>query len=535
LVVVIPPSPPDLRLGDGWANDVRETHISWVFLTDARAYKVKKPVVLPFLDYGSAERRRDMCRAEVALNRRLAPDVYIGVRSLVPAAGGGLRLGEEDDPGAVDFAVEMRRYSEADTLAARLAAGTAGPPELAAVGERLAAFHAAADPDLRPDGAEAVKRALDDNFASLRTLTADGGERGAVARAERSAAAFLTAAWDELDERSRSGRVRECHGDLRLEHVLLGREVEVVDCIEFNPELRTIDVAADLAFLVMELREARRDDLAGVLMSSYRAAGGDVGSDALIAFFAAYRAEVRAKVALMRAGQLSRGDRFSRERAHESELLALATRLRWASRAPLVVVLAGLSASGKTTVATALAAASGFGHVNSDVVRKRMAGVAPTERATEREYTDSMSRATYAELGRLAAAGAAEGVIVDATFRRRADRDAFRAALGGGVNVLFGECRAPDAVLEARAIARDGDPGRVSDAGPDIVRRQRLDAEPLDEIEARDHVLLRSDRPVAEILAELADALDRRAAGSVVRHAKIRDIPAVAGAPDGPS
>jgi len=532
---VLPPSPPDLRFGDGSAEDVRETHISWVFLSGARAYKVKKPVVLPFLDYGTAERRRRMCRAEVALNRRLAPDVYLGVRSLVPAPGGGLRLGEGDDPEAVDFAVEMRRYPEADTLAARLAAGTAGPAELAAVGERLAAFHGAAEPHLRPDGAEAVKRALDDNFATLRTLTADAEERAAVAHAERAAGAFLTAAWHELDERSRSGRLRECHGDLRLEHVLLGPEVEVVDCVEFNEGLRRIDVAADLAFLVMELREAGRGDLANVLVRSYRAAGGDAGSDGLIAFFAAYRAEVRAKVALMRADQLSGGDRFSRERAHETALLALATQLRWTARAPLVLALAGLSASGKTTVATALAAASGFTHLNSDVVRKRTAGLDPTDRAPESLYTGPVSRTTYTELGRLAAARAAGGVIVDATFRRRADRDAFRTALGDGANVLFAECRAPASVLEARASARTGEAGRVSDAGPAVVRRQRLDAEPLDEIAPRDHVLLRSDRPVAGILADLADALDRRAAESVVLRRRIRDLPAVALVPNGRS
>jgi hypothetical protein len=527
---------PDLRFGDGFADDVRETHISWVFLKGARAYKVKKPVVLPFLDYGTVERRREMCRAEVTLNRRLAPDVYLGVRSLVPDPGGTLRLGAEDDRGAVEFAVEMRRYAEADTLAARLAAGTAGEAELAAVGERLAAFHRDADPDVRTDGAEAVKRDLDDDFATLRTLTAGTDAGAVVASCERAAAAFLTSHWEELDDRSRSGRVREGHGDLRLEHVLIGREVEVVDCVEFDPGLRRIDVAADLAFLVMELHEAGRGDLADVLVRSYRDAGGDAGSDALIAFFAAYRAEVRAKVALMRAGQLpGGGERSARERAHESSLLALAARLRWAARAPLVVALAGLSASGKTTVAEALAAASGFGHLNSDVVRKRMAGLAPEERAPERVYAGAISRATYAELGRLAAARAAEGAIVDATFRRRADRDAFRAAIGDRATVLFAECRAPAAVLEARAAARERAGGGVSDAGVEILRRQQRDAEPLDEIDPRDHVLLRSDRPIAAILAELADALDRRAVESVVLRREIRDLPPVAGARKGRS
>jgi uncharacterized protein len=526
----VPPttSPPDLRFGDGRAEEVRETHISWVFLSGERAFKVKKPIVLPFLDYGTASQRRAMCRAEMALNRRLAPDVYLGVRALVMAGDGRLRLGAEDDPGAVAYAVEMRRYAESDTLRSRLAAGTAGPAELAAVGERLAAFHAAAEPEVRPDGAEAVKRALDDNFATLRTLAAAREQRTLVARGERSAGALLTAAWDELNDRAAAGRVRDGHGDLRLEHVLLGADVEVVDCVEFDPGLRRIDVAADLAFLVMELHGAGRADLARVLVGSYRAAGGDAGSDALIEFFAAYRAEVRAKVALTRAGQLTVGDAAADERSHEVMLLGLATRLRWAARTPLVVVVAGLSASGKSTVAAALASASGFSHINSDVVRKRMAGLAPTERAPESLYADSVSRATYAELGRDAAARAASGVIVDATFRRRADRDAFRAELGEGANVLFAECRVPSVLLLTRARERAREAGGVSDAGPDVVRLQLLDAEPLDEVDAREHVLLRSDRPVAAILAELTDALDRRAVESVVLQARIRNNPAVA-------
>ena len=297
--------------------------------------------------------------------------------------------------------------------------------------------------------------------------------------------------------------------------MLLGEQVEVVDCVQFDPGLSRIDVAADLAFLVMELHAVARTDLAEVLVRSYRAAGGDPGSDALLAFFAAYRAEVRAKVALMRAGQLSTGAREEHERAHA--LLVLARRLRWAARTPLVVVLAGVSASGKSTVATALAAASGFSYVNSDVVRKRRAGLSPTDRAPQRVYDDAISRATYTELGHFAAAHAAEGVIVDATFRRRVDRDAFCEAVGAGVELLFVECRAPAAVLEARAKTRAEATRRVSDAGVEIVRRQLACAEPFDEIAAGEHVIVRSDQPVAAIVAAIADAVDASAPRALSR------------------
>lgn len=502
---------PDLRLGPDAVEDVLETHISWVFLTRDRAYKVKKPVVLPYLDYRTPARRRAMCRAEVALNRRLAPDVYLGVRSLTPARDGSLKLGAEDDPDAVDFAVEMRRYPERATLAARVAAGTAGAAELTAIGARLARFHAEAPPYLRPDGAEAVKRSLDDNFATLRSLVREPAERRAIAHSERFATAFLAHAWDELGRRATVGKVRDGHGDLRLEHVLLEREVEVVDCVEFDAGLRRIDVATDLAFLVMELHEARRPELAAALAGGYRAAGGDPGGDALLAFLAAYRAQVRAKVALTRAHQLAAGTAAAdRETRHATALLHLAERLQWAARAPLVVVIAGLSASGKTTLARALAAASGFALLNSDVLRKRAAGLAPTDRAPEALYRAEANRATYAELGRLAAKAAPAGVIVDATFRSRADRRAFREHAGAGAPLLVVECVAPVDVLEARARARAALPDAVSDAGLDVVRRQLRTREPLEEIDPRDHVPLRSDRPTDELVAAVADALDRR-------------------------
>jgi aminoglycoside phosphotransferase family enzyme/predicted kinase len=502
--------------------ELRETHISWVFVTAERAYKVKKPVVLPFLDYGTPARRRAMCEAEVDLNRRLAPDLYLGVRALVPAAG-GVRLADPGDPAAVEYAVEMDRYEEADTLAARLEAGTVGGAEIAAIGGCLAAFHATGD--VCAGGAEAFKRAVDDNFATLHGVAPD---RAAVARAERSAGAQLAARWDELEARAAAGLVRDGHGDLRLEHILLGDRVRIVDCVEFDPALRQIDVGCDLAFLAMELHEAGRGDLADVLVTSYREAGGDPGDDALLAGFAAYRAEVRAKVALARAAQLGGGAGLAK-RTRASRLLALGTRLRWAAAAPLVVVLAGLSASGKTTVAEALADATGFPHINSDVVRKRRAGLAPTRRAPAHLYADDVSRDTYDQLGRYAAGHAARGVIVDATFRRRADRDAFRAALGEAAPVLFVECRAPARVLLARAAAR---PSGVSDAGVEIVRKQLAEAEPFDEVDPGAHVVIRSDRTVGQIVGAIADAVDARAA-TVIHRERTRSSRGVEGCPAG--
>ena len=503
---------PDLRLESPDDVDVRETHISWVFLAGDRAFKVKKPLLLPYLDYRTPAQRLAMCRDEVRLNRRLAPDVYVGVRSLVPRAGGGLTLSDADDPAAVDHAVEMRRFDDADTLAARLSRGAAGTEDIARVGRRLAHFHADAQVQRRANGAELVKRALDDTFASLRSQVA-AARRPWMAAHERMAAAVLTSLWEPLDARGGAGCIRDGHGDLRLEHVVLeDGGLAIVDCVEFSRELRCIDVAADLAFLVMELHRTGHRELAAVLVAAYRDAGGHPGSDRLLSLLAAYRAHVRAKVAFTRAGQ-GDGDAHGDARA----LLGLAARLLWRALTPSVIVVAGVSASGKSTVAERLAAESGFSLLATDALRKSRAGLATTARAPESLYADEVSQATYHALGREARAAARDGVIVDGTFRRRTDRAAFLAALGDVVTPLVVECRAPASVLLARAEARERDPRRVSDAGRRIVASQIGTFEPLDEIAARDHVVLRSDRAPGALVSEIGEAVARRAIASPAR------------------
>ena len=493
---------------DVGAADRRETHGSWVLLTPSRAYKIKKPVTMAFLDYGSLARRREMCREEVAVNRRAAPGVYVGVRAVV-LRGDRVELGPRDAPDAIEYAVEMRRFEEGETLAAALDAQEATPELLAGVGRRIAAFHAAAPAAVSSAGAEAVKRSIDDDFASLSTLLSHDPDltRDLVA-AERFAAAFLGGRWAELDARAQDGRVRDGHGDLRAEHVLLGAEPALVDAIEFDPGLRRIDVGLDLAFLVMELYAADRPDLADALVAAYRDAGGDPGDDRLVAFFAAYRARVRAKVALIRASQLPAQSRAADDCADRAQrLLGLGTRLLWAARDPAVIVLAGVTGSGKSTIAHALAARSRLPHLNSDVIRKRLAGVEPTARAPASAYGPAMSEFTYRELGRLA--GASTGaVIVDATFHRRKLRDAFRDQLGEAAErAVFVECRAPVAELERRVSARARRSDRTSDATPDVLRDQLAALEPFDEVPPRRHVILRSDLPVERLIASIEDAI----------------------------
>ncbi|MGO9754870.1 MAG: AAA family ATPase [Solirubrobacteraceae bacterium] len=510
--------------------EMRETHISWVFLAGDRAYKLKKPLLLAFLDYGTPQRRREMCHEEVRLNRRLAADVYLGVRA-VAATGDGLELAAEDDPRAVDYLVEMRRYDERCTLAAKLERGELKRGEIVGLARVLAQFHARA-PQCAPVGlpALAVERRMEENFHELLAIAEQRAEVGRVLVLERFAHAFVVAHAQMLDTRVRRGAVREVHGDLRAEHVLLDGAVRVVDCIEFDRGLRELDVTDDLAFLAMDLTARGGERFARTLVRAYRDAGGDAGQDWLIAFYATYRALVRAKVALMRAVAFpASSSEHGRESAAARDLLGLAERFAWRARLPLVIVICGVPAAGKSHLAGALAKVSGLPQLSSDVIRKRLAGIRPHQRAPDAVYSTDFNRMTYAELGRRAATETAMcgGALVDATFRHRADRDAFADAFAGAAPVLFVECRAPVNVLAERAAQRDRQRARVSDASLSIVMRERSAWEALDELAPEAHVALRSDRPVEAQLADLVALLDQRIAGV----AQLRRPPPVLGRP----
>jgi aminoglycoside phosphotransferase family enzyme/predicted kinase len=494
--------------------ELRETHISWVFLAGDRAYKVKKPVVFPFLDYGTLERRHFMCREELRLNRRLAPRIYLDVVG-VRRRGDRYTLTREDDPEAIEFAVEMRRVDERRSLASLAAADRLQPSQLVAVGARLARFHAEA-PEAPVERREIriLAETLDENLSTLHAAGAGilGPER--LDAADTFTRCFLAARRSELEARARAGLVRDCHGDLRAEHVIVPTRgnLYVYDCVEFNPALRQIDVAADIAFLVMDLARLGAESSARKLVEEYRRAGGDPGDDSLVAFFAAYRAWVRAKVACLRARELADRDPERAERETEArELHALGHRFAWGARRPLLLVISGVAGSGKTALARRLAELGGWPHLSSDVTRKRLGGLRPTERGGERLYSPELTAQTYAELGRLAAGELArEGAaIVDATFHRRAERAAFRDGLDDRTaRILSVECTAPRDVLLARAGERERQPDRVSDAGVAVVRRQLAELEPPGESCRATRIELSTDAAPERLAARVEAFID---------------------------
>jgi aminoglycoside phosphotransferase family enzyme/predicted kinase len=492
--------------------EVVETHASLVFLAGARAYKVKKPVVLSFLDHGTLARRRTLCREEVRLNRRLAPRVYLRTVVLVQRDAGFALV--PDDPeaagDAIEVAVEMRRFAEDDTLAARVRAGTATGRDAERIGHLLAGFHQIARRSRDHHGAtQALRAAMQATLDDLAVAPAELVDLARVAALRRFLMAFMRAREPQLAQRGSRGLVCDDHGDPRAKHIVLGDTPQIVDCVEFDPALRVADVAVDLSFLVMDLEALEAPWLARRIVEGYRRSDGDPGDDRLLAGLACFRALVRAKVAAVRAGQGDGGG----ARADVRRLVDLAERLAWRARGPMVLVCCGPAASGKSTLAAALSRRASVPHLASDPVRKSLVGLAPTARAPLAAYEPDVTAATYVALAeRTGSAVAAHGgAIVDATFHTAASREAFLGGLGGcGVPVLFIECRAPATVLERRAVDRARDPERVSDATVAVVRRQVAAWEPFGGVPVRQHLVVRADQPVAAIADEVLAWLDRR-------------------------
>jgi hypothetical protein len=480
-----------------------------VFVAADRAFKLKKPVVLDFLDYGTPARRRAMCHEELRLNARLAPDLYVGVRSVVDR-GDRLEIAEDGDPAAIDSVVEMRRYDERATLAALADAGRIAFGQMAAVGERLAAFHAGCPPQRGVLGSLAVRHELHENLSELADACADRAMTARTAALGRFLDAWVTAHERLLDARADRGLTREVHGDLRAEHVIVAPALSIVDCVEFDRGLRTLDVADDLAFLVMDLCGRGAAGAARELVSAYRQAGGDCGPDELVWLFAVHRALIRAKVALVRARQSS-GDRDELDR-----LVAVAERCAWRARGPMGLVVCGVPASGKSHLAHALGVMTGCPVIGSDVVRKELAGLAAHDPGPEALYTPEAGRRTYRELGRRAGAAVADGhgVLIDGTFRHRTDREAFAEGWADAGTRIFVQCVAPADVLRRRAAARDADPSEISDATLEIVERERERFDPLSEVAASRHLVLRTDREPEAVIADLLALLDLRLEGA---------------------
>jgi aminoglycoside phosphotransferase family enzyme/predicted kinase len=453
--------------------EVIETHISWVFLAGERVYKVKKPVDLGFLNFTTLERRRYFCGEEVRLNRRLTEGVYLGVVEVR-----GTERPRVEGPGPVcEVAVAMRRLPHERMLDRLVREGGAQPELLEEVGGLVAGFHAEAPTGGEIDAAGSlatIRENWDENFAQTATLPAHVLPDGWRRPLQDWVSAFLQREAGRLAERVTGGRIRDCHGDLQAQHVCCADRVQIFDCIEFNARFRHGDVAAEIAFLAMDLDRLGRGDLALRFVNAWLEASGDYEAVPLLDFYRAYRAFVRGKVlGFMLATHPEAG-------AKARDRFALAHRYTQGRRAPRLFITTGVVGTGKSTVGRAVAAATGAIVVRTDVIRKRLAGLEPTTRRAagfgEGLYAPEMGARTYAECLRLAETLLAAGwsVLIDGAFAeaaRRAEVRALAARLQTPFRALW--CEAPDAVLTERLRLRASDPREVSDAGPALLGRHR--------------------------------------------------------------
>jgi aminoglycoside phosphotransferase family enzyme/predicted kinase len=466
-----------------------ETHVSWVFLTGRYAYKVKKPVRLPFLDYSTVERREWLCREELRLNRRHAPELYvdtvsIGGRPEAPRVGSG--------GGAFEHALRMQQFERDSELSQLLRQDAVTSTEVAELAQDLARMHAQANQANggaafgTPDAVHRITRANLVELGEWLPTTIRRPDLDAVHAALEQTFARVS---QVIEARCRDGRVREGHGDLHCGNVVRWRgRLVAFDGLEFDPALRFIDVANDLAFLSMDLAAHGRADLRRALLDRWTEASGDYAAVELLPYYEPARALVRAKIAALQSRQASSAGR-------EASARVASDYLGWArehmNRAPpTLVAMVGLSGSGKTWLARRISGAIGALHLRSDVERKRLAGLTPLGSSRSAPdagiYTLAFNERTYGRLLDCARAclGGGENVVVDAANLRRREREAFvQTAAQAGARVRLVHCDAPIDVRRARVAERGAAGTDASEATLDVLERQPSYWEPLTEAE----------------------------------------------------
>ncbi|WP_328793988.1 bifunctional aminoglycoside phosphotransferase/ATP-binding protein [Hydrogenophaga sp. BPS33] len=462
----------------GQPVELIETHISWVLLTPIYAYKLKKPVRFPFVDFSSVDARKHFCEEELRLNQRFAPPLYIDV---LPVYGSpeSPRMGGIKDGMPIDHVIRMRRFPQSSLLRNLLESGRIEPAWLDGLASRMAEFHASA-PAVSPaspiGGPDMIVRKVTDVLTSLQERCEDSRHVRLHGWMNEQARA-LRPAWTA---RQRGGWIRECHGDLHTGNVvLIEGELVPFDCIEFDPGLRWIDVMSDIAFLTMDLKAHGRRDLAFRFLDEWLQRSGDHAGLQVLHFYEVYRALVRA----MTSGL----GKQSSNAASRPDYLARAA--EWAASPrdnARLLITHGFSGSGKSTVASQLLRAAGAVRIRSDVERKRLFGLDPQECSTALGldiYTEQATNDTFESLRKRASDALRAGypVIVDAAFLQSDWRRRFQA-LAEELHVPFSilDCHASPSKLRHRVMARAATGLDASEAGVEVLEHQLATHQPLE-------------------------------------------------------
>jgi hypothetical protein len=473
----------------------KETHISHVFLAGDRVYKIKKPVRFSFLNYSTLSRRHHFLQEELRLNRRLAPSVYLAVMPITFASR-RWQLGGKNTPR--EYTLVMRRLPEQQMLPTLLASGQVTGEMMQRLAEVVGGFHSQAE----AIGATEVSRQLpqtekqwNDNLSELRPFAGRLITAESLKTLEDFGARFIDRHRELFLRRAAQGWIRDVHGDLHCEHICFASEgIQIYDCIEFDPKLRRCDLASEIAFLLMDLQVRGGAALREPFMKRYLELTKDSELPLLLPFYECYRALVRGKVEALRAETAAqRAPRYFR----------YALTKTWQPLKPFLIMVGGLTGSGKSTLSRELAERLGMPLINSDAVRKQLAG------ATERNivpyqagiYSEAMTRKTYARMMAMAQeqvlSGA--GAILDATFSRRENRqDVLRLAETLKAPLVAVRCFASDKTTRERLERRAREGKDLSDGRWEIYERQKQTYEPMDEFSPASLLELNTENATAE-------------------------------------
>jgi aminoglycoside phosphotransferase family enzyme/predicted kinase len=500
--------------------DLVQTHISAIFLAGERVYKVKKPVNFGFLDFTTLEKRKFFCQQEVDLNRRLAGDFYLGVVEICSHEG---RISIGDGPGEViEYAVKMKRLPPNCQMDQVLAKGELTLEVVKKIAAKIAHFHAqaATNPEISSFGEiQTVRANVEENFAQTEKYVGKVLTPGLYRETIDANRLLLDRQLPLFQGRILRGKIRDCHGDLHLQHICLGPEIIIFDCIEFNQRFRYSDVAADIAFLLMDMDFHGHPLLSATLASHYLRITEDWPLFLLLDFYKSYRAYVRAKVASFRLDDPNiplpeKGSALEEARRYYSLSHSYARRMN----RPILVITGGLMGTGKSTIARSLARALGWEWLRVDVLRKELAQVSPLEHRFEAFkqglYSPDFSGQTYEILFHRARTllGQGKTVLLDGSFKRQSDRkNALGLARDAHADFLLIECRCADEEIKRRLAQRSQEKSEPSDGRWEIFAHQKKDYDRVEGFEDDLHLPLDTERPLNECLGSILEHLLLRA------------------------
>ncbi|MDH3552936.1 MAG: AAA family ATPase [Gammaproteobacteria bacterium] len=476
-----------------------DTHISWVILTGNFAYKIKKPIKLEFLDFSSLEQRRHFCEEELRLNRRWARDLYVEV---VPISGSfeDPEVGGEGDP--IEYAVKMLQFPQSAQLDVQLDAGLLTGADMIALAERIAAQHGtipACTQLSEKDTIRLVRHPMLENIEHLKQHARWDELQGLSTWTGNS----LQELWPTLIQRQDAGYVRECHGDLHLANLVrLPSGISAFDCVEFNADLRNIDVISDVSFLVMDLISKGRQDLAYVFINRYLECTGDYAGMSVFGLYFVYHALIRAKIAAIHS--IERSDETDRQRDLDEMSHHCSVARRWIeAKRPSLVAMHGFSGSGKTWLSQQLISRLPAIRVRSDIERKRRYGLEESEASGAGVGTGIYEASSKADIYKTLAAAAetslrlGQHVIADASFLGRQDRRRFqKLAKSLDATFVIVDVQAGPDELAQRLQQRRRDASDASEADATVLDYQYEHSDPLDAAELQSTIVVATDADV---------------------------------------